>query len=156
MQHGVKAAAYRTTMYECTDRLQRLSSDYQRYATYPIGSAQPGGRNVHLSNPFATGVTLASQAPTNDCCSKECVFAEEHVRIFGCECAVSELQEDGESWNLGEVWGNAHPKSTVSLSRGRQSCHSYAISLLRKLSIARQVCVGYNAKQTWRSTSVLA
>ncbi len=71
--------------------------------THSMGSAQPYGKNVHISNPFATGVTLASQAPTSECCSKECVIVREHVRVFGCKGAVSKRQEDGESWKMGEV-----------------------------------------------------
>jgi hypothetical protein len=80
-----------------------------------MGSAQPYGKHVHVSNPFATGVTLASQAPTSECCSKECVIVGEHVRVFGCEGAASKQQEDGESWKQVEVWGNKHQGNTVLL-----------------------------------------
>jgi hypothetical protein len=48
-------------------------------------------------------VTLASQAPTSERCSCECVIVGERVRIFRCSGAVSKRQEDGESLNLGEV-----------------------------------------------------
>ena len=81
-----------------------------------MGSAQAGGKNVHFSNLFAIGVTLASQAPTSERCSTECVIVGEHVRLLCCERAISKRQEDGESWNLGVVWGNVQQVITVSLS----------------------------------------
>jgi hypothetical protein len=66
-----------------------------------MGSAQPRRRNVHVSNLFATSFTLVSQAPTSECCSEECVIVGEHVRLCGCKRALSQRQEDGESWKLG-------------------------------------------------------
>ena len=73
-----------------------------------MGSAQPGGRSVHFSNPFATGVTLASQAPTSERCSKSVSLLENMYAYL----VVNVLYQNGKKMGKAGSWAKSEATHT--------------------------------------------